>query len=86
MLVIFFLKLTNNPNIICVCVCGGGGGGGVNVMYKCFKWHFYSSRNTNVPDYSEIYTNLTLHYKDCVNNILKYMLKYKRNGPDKLDL
>ena len=36
---------------------GGAGGcrGGVNIMYKCFKWHFYSSRNTNVPDYSEIH-------------------------------
>ena len=32
----------------------GGGGGRVNIMYKCFKWHFYSSRNTNVPDYSDI--------------------------------
>ena len=38
---------------------GGGGGGGlwqgaVNIIYKCLKWHFYSSRNTNVPSYSEI--------------------------------
>ena len=37
---------------------GGGGGGGVaggsDTMYKCLKWHFYSSRNTNVPSYSEI--------------------------------
>ena len=37
---------------------GGGGegcGGGVNIMYKCLKWHFYSSRNTSVPNYSEIH-------------------------------
>ena len=36
---------------------GGGGGlaGGVNIMYKCLKWHYYSSRNTNVPSYSEIH-------------------------------
>ena len=40
---------------------GGGGGGGVvagvcvNILYKCLKWHFYSSRNTNVPNYSEIH-------------------------------
>ena len=37
---------------------GGGGvvaGGRVNIMYKCFKWHFYSSRNTNLPNYSEIH-------------------------------
>ena len=37
----------------------GGGAvvaeGGVNIMYKCFKWHFYSSRNTNVPNYSKIH-------------------------------
>ena len=32
-----------------------GGGGGVNIMYICLKWHFYSSRNTNVPNYSEIH-------------------------------
>ena len=31
------------------------GGGGVNIMYKCLKWHFYSSRNTNVPSYSEMH-------------------------------
>ena len=36
---------------------GGGGGGGVNIMYKCFKWHFYSSRNTNVPNYFEYRRN-----------------------------
>ena len=37
---------------------GGGvvaGGGGVNTMYKWLKWHFYSSRNTNVPNYSDIH-------------------------------
>ena len=40
---------------------GGGGDvgvvaeGAVNIMYNCFKWHFYSSRNTNVPNYSEIH-------------------------------
>ena len=31
----------------------GGGGVGVNTMYKCLKWHY--SRNTNVPNYSEIH-------------------------------
>ena len=55
---------------------GGGGGGGrgrggrVNIIYKCFKWHFYSSRNTN-----EMYQ---------IN--LKYMLKYRRNSPDRFNL
>ena len=37
---------------------GGGvvaGGGGVNIMYKCLKWHFCSSRNTSVPCFSEIH-------------------------------
>ena len=33
---------------------GCGGGWGVNIMYKCKRWHFYSSRNTNVPNYSEM--------------------------------
>ena len=32
-----------------------GGVGGVNIMYKCFKWHFYFSRNSDVPNYSEIH-------------------------------
>ena len=36
-------------------VVAGGGMMGVNIMYKCFKWHFYSSRNTNVPNCSEIH-------------------------------
>ena len=56
MLVDFFYKLTNNPNLFFFLGGGGGGGvvvggGGVNIMSK---WHFCSSRNTNVPDYSEI--------------------------------
>ena len=29
--------------------------GCVNKMYTCLKWHFYSSRNTNVPYYFEIH-------------------------------
>ena len=35
---------------------GGGvgglwrGGAGVSIMYKCLKWHFYSSRTTNVEE------------------------------------
>ena len=60
MLVIFY-KLSKNPeesNIFFFFFLGGGGGGcsgGVNILYKCLKWHFYSSRNTNVPNYSEIH-------------------------------
>ena len=44
--------------------CGGGGGGGggkegeVNIMYKCFKWHVYSSRRTTLSTYSEIHANI----------------------------
>ena len=37
---------------------GGGGvvaGGGMDIMYKCLKWHFYSSRNTTVPNCSKIH-------------------------------
>ena len=41
---------------------GGGGGGcggaGVDIMYKCLKWHFYSSRTTHVPNYSEIHAQI----------------------------
>ena len=37
---------------------GGCGGAGVNIMYKCLKWHFYSSRTTNVPNYSEIHAQI----------------------------
>ena len=44
--------------------------GRVNIMYKCIKWHFYSSKN--IMSMCQI--------------ILKYMLKYRRNGPDKLNL
>ena len=36
----------------------GGGEEGVNIMYTCLKWHFYSSRNTNVPSYSEIHAKI----------------------------
>ena len=51
---------SKNKNIFFFFGGGGGGGGGVvawgvNIMYKCFKWHFYSSRNTNVPNCSEIH-------------------------------
>ena len=44
-----------------MCVGGGGRGvvagegGVVNIMYKCFKLHSYPSRNTNVPNFSEIH-------------------------------
>ena len=63
----FFYKVSKNPNIQKSILGGGGWGGGggggevgaggrgVNIMYKCLKWHFYSSRNTNVPSYSEIH-------------------------------
>ena len=59
MLVIVFYKLTKNSFFF----FGGGGGGvvagrGVNIMYNCLKWHFYSSRNTNVPNYSEIHASI----------------------------
>ena len=27
-------------------------------MYKCFKWHFLSSRATNVLNYSEIHAKV----------------------------
>ena len=30
----------------------------MNIMYKCLKWHFYSSRTTNVPNYSEIHAQI----------------------------
>ena len=72
MLVNFFYKLTNDPNIKKNLFFRRGGGGGVvagrvNIIDKCLKWHFYSSRTTNVP-------------------ILKYMFKYRRNGQDRLNL
>ena len=44
-----------------------GGGGGVNIMYKCLKWHFYSSRNTNVPSYSEIHAKYRRNGPDKLN-------------------
>ena len=34
---------------------GGGGGGGSERNVQMFQMHFYSSRNTNVPNYSEIH-------------------------------
>ena len=37
---------------------GGCGGAGVNITYKSLKWHFYSSRTTNVPNYSEIHAQI----------------------------
>ena len=53
---------------------GGGGGGGrvmaggwVNIMYKRLKWHFYSSRNTNVPSYSEIHAKIRRNGPDKLN-------------------
>ena len=33
-------------------------GAGVNIMYKCLKWPFCSSRTTNVPNYSEIHAQI----------------------------
>ena len=41
-----------NPNLFFFFFFGGGDGGvvGVNIMYTCLKWHFYSSRNSNVPN------------------------------------
>ena len=64
--------MTKNPYIknLVLFFKGGGGGGrggggeagcggaGVNIMYKCLKWHFYSSRTTNVPNYSEIHAQI----------------------------
>ena len=53
-----FSQVTKNPNLIFFFFWGGGGGGGgggVNIMYSCLKWHLYSSKNTNVPNYSEIH-------------------------------
>ena len=60
-LVNFFYKLTKNPNIkknLNFRARGAGGRAGVNIMYKCLKWHFYSSRTTNVPNYSEIHDQI----------------------------
>ena len=37
---------------------GGCGGAGVNIKYNRLKWHFYSSRTTNVPNYSEIHAQI----------------------------
>ena len=57
---VFFYKLTKNLNIkktsFFIFRAGRGCGGewGLNIMYKCKRWHFYSSRNTNVPNYSEM--------------------------------
>ena len=59
-------KLTKDPNLkkssFFFFLGGGGRGGGgvvglggVNIMSKCFEWHFDSSRNTNGPNYSEIH-------------------------------
>ena len=51
-----FYKLTNNPNPKKSFFFGGGAGAAkCTYMYKCFEWHFYSSRRTNVPNYSEIH-------------------------------
>ena len=57
----FFYKLTKNPNIKKNLFFRGGRavvagrGSCVNIMFKCLKWQFYSSRNTNVLNYSEIH-------------------------------
>ena len=40
----------------------GWGEGGVDIMYKCLKWHSYSSRNTNVPSYSEIHAEIQMKW------------------------
>ena len=53
---IFFYKLTKNPDLTFFFFFGGGGGGGkCTYMYKCFKWHFDSSRRTPVQNYFEIH-------------------------------
>ena len=59
---LFFYKLTKNPkNFFSVGGTGGGGGEGgmaegkCTHMIKCFKWHFYSSMRTTVPNNSEIH-------------------------------
>ena len=60
---VFFYKLTKNPNLkrssffsfLFFSFFFAGVGWGVNIMYRCLKWHFYSSKNTNVPSYSEIH-------------------------------
>ena len=49
---------------------GGGvvvAGRGVYIMYKCLKWHFYSSSNTNVPNYSEIHAKIRRNGPDMLN-------------------
>ena len=57
-MLVIFLQTDKESNFFLVGGGGGvvaGGGGGVNIKYKCLKWHFYSSRNTNLPNYSEIH-------------------------------
>ena len=34
---------------------GGVVGGGVNIMHKCFKWHFYSSKNTKIQKCARLF-------------------------------
>ena len=55
----FFDKLTKKyPNLKKCWWAGGGGrggGGGGGLVNKCFKWHFFSSKRTIVPNYSEIH-------------------------------
>ena len=34
------------------------GGGGEGLVNKRFQWHFYSSRRTPVPNYSEIHAHI----------------------------
>ena len=46
---IFFDKLTKNPNMKKK-ISGGGGGGGGNGKQMFQMGHFYSSRRTSVPN------------------------------------
>ena len=49
-LVMIFLQIRiKNPNLKKIIFTG------LNIMNRCFKWHFYSSRRTIVPNYSEIH-------------------------------
>ena len=74
MLVIFFNKLTKNPSLIFLGVCGGWGwrdcGGEGGVIMF-----------TNVSNGTS-----TLQGIQMCQIILKYMLEYRRNGPEKLNL
>ena len=61
---VIFLQIDKESNFFFFLGGGGGGAGGVcggvcvNIMNICLKWHFCSSRNTNVPNYSEIHAQI----------------------------